>query len=716
MIVTEFQLERFLGGNPLRALDLGSALNVALVRSAAGRAQLLNVIPTALFGPADFFWHGDQEEFAHDIGGVVAIRSDRGVLRIHRDSQDGSCVVLGADGLKVDPSRLDELLEGMGVREYRDVFTFNLDRLRQLVGRGPQTIPRLVKMARMLKGFAPTPSEPRVAGACDVPPLDLSGTTEALDALQALLKQQAEVAGSVSADNSRPAVIQDRERLTRELKKVDASLADLQSKIEFVEKEIDETQCAMALHRGRARHAVISRELAELADGPTSQAITDINEGSIERLDLKIAECKQQLRQLTDERDELARQGKQLSRDDRAARLVMQIESTLIHEKSAIKDAEATDRLKLKIEDLETRLEDERRLDSDALHQHSSSLAQETQAISRLEKLAERLREAERHQESAEHRLTQAESAALGSGFAHVGSPSESLRPEDSFALQEAEQRVLQLRENIDQDGQAGRLQEERRAAIDDLRYLHERQLLPLQTLITLGLAFVAGVVMVIYGVTQFHPYANWKLVGGGMLITGAVSLIKMLLDRDRTHVLDRARMRLAQIDDELAHAQGMDETDSSGWHAQLTEAENHLAELRARLSSLPAWETPSTAPGDVVPVDLAHSQLQEAQRRHRDAHQQWRELLLDLGISPTLTPALSSRSDGQTGHAERTADRIPGIAVADSTGGGSSRIGRSPGLADDGHWQIAATAQGPGPAVRRFAQRAIPHAARRLQ
>ena len=380
----------------------------------------------------------------------------------------------------------------------------------------------------------------------------------------------------------------------------------------------------------------------------TSQAITDINEGSIERLELKIAECKQQLKQLTEERDELARQGKQLSRDDRAAKAVTQIESMLTHEKSAIKDAEAIDRLKLKIEDLETRVEDERRLASEALQGHASGLAHDTQMMSRLESMAERLREAERQQESAEHRLTQAESAALGSGLAHVNHPSGSIRPEDSFALQEAEQRVLQLRERVDTHGEPARLHEERRAAIEDLRFLHERQLLPLQTLVVLGVAFVAGVVMVIYGVTQFQPYANWRLVGGGMLISAAVSLIKMILDRDRTNVLDRARLRLTQIDDDLARLQGIDAADSNSWHTQLEEAESHLAELRSRFSVLPAWESQHVAPTDAIPVDLARSQLQDAQRRQRDANQQWRDLLLELGLSPTLTPTLAREALAQ--------------------------------------------------------------------
>lgn len=648
MIVTEFQLERFLGGNPLRALDLGNALNVALVRTAAGRAQLLNAIPSALFGAAEFFWHGSSEPYADDIQGLIVVRSDRGVFRIHRDRAGGNCSIEGADGVPMDASYMDELLEGVRLREYRDVFTFNLDRLRRLAARSAASVPKLVKMARLLKRLSPSTDVGDAAALPVEPTVDVSGASEALDALQTLLQQQAEAVNAAPAEIDRPRIMQDRERLTRELKKVDASLADLQSKIEFASKEVDETQCAMMLHRARARHAVISRELAELADGPLAQAMTDINEASIERLELKIAECKQQLKQLTDERDELARQGKQLARDDRASRLVTQIESTLIHEKSAIKDAETIDRLKLKIEDLETRLEDERRAANEAVHAHSSSLTQDSNRITRLESLADRLREAERQQDLAEQRLTQAESAALGSGFAHMAQTSGAVHPEDSFALHEAEQRVLQLRDRVDTHGEPARLQDERRAAIEDLRYLHEQQLLPLQSLIMLGIAFVAGVVMVIYGVTQFKPYANWKLVGVGMLITGAVSLIKMMLDRDRSDVLDRARMRLTQIDDELAQLQGTESTDTSHWQKQLAEAEHQLAELRSRLSRVPVAEPERPVPRDLIPVDVARSQLQDAQRRHRELSQQWRDLLLEQGLHPTLTPALAREALAQ--------------------------------------------------------------------
>ncbi len=689
MIVTEFQLDRFHGGNPLRALDLGDGLNVALVRSAAGRAQLLNVIPTALCGPADFFWHGDQEEFAHDLSGIVVVRTDRGVFRIHRDSEDGVGVVHGADDTQYDAASLEELLDGVRMKEYRDVFTFNLDRLRRLVGRERGSAARLLKMARSLQRFArpslpeESPSSARLESA-----VDLSRATEALDALQAVLKQQASTVPAV-VEAARPRTTQDRERVTRDLKKIDVSIADLQTKIEFVQKEIDETQCAMALFRARGRHAAIARELAELADGVSPQAITDINEGSIERLDLKLAECKQQLKQLTDERDELARQGKQLSRDDRVGKFIASIESTLLHEKSSIKDAEAVDRLKLKIEDLETRLEDERRETNDSMQLKSSSLTNETRAASRLELLADRLREAERQQELTEQRLSQAESLALGSSFGQgVQAPSGG-RPEDSYALHDAEQRVLQLRDRLGRDDNFGQLHDERAAAVEDLRYLHDGQLLPFQTILVLGLPFVAGVAMVIYGVTQFQPHANWRLVSAGILTAGAVSLIKFMLDQDRSDVIHRARSRLARIDEELQLSQ----TDETGGtereflHAQLVDAENHLADLQSRMDQAVPWTPEVTAVRENVSLDTARAQLQDAQRKLRDINQQWRDVLIDLSLSPTLTPALAREAPGAAGPAEHTPIRFSIFSARNSIGGGSGRSRSANRLAIDRGW-----------------------------
>ena len=49
-IITEFQIDQFRGGNPLRILDLGNGLNVALRHSDDGRDQLLNIVPFTLYG------------------------------------------------------------------------------------------------------------------------------------------------------------------------------------------------------------------------------------------------------------------------------------------------------------------------------------------------------------------------------------------------------------------------------------------------------------------------------------------------------------------------------------------------------------------------------------------------------------------------------------------------------------------------------------------
>lgn len=553
MIVTEFQLQRFRGGNPLRVLDLGNGLNVALVRSIAGRAQLLNVIPTSFYGPAPFFWDGDHDETAMDISGQLVLRTDQGVFRIERDAVRDELYVQSPDGTEFDHRRLNDLLDGVHLEEYRDIFTFNLDRLKRLVGQGSDGIPKLVRMAQFLKGASPaTVTAGQTLTTQQTAVLDVSHSEGALRELYHMLKHEA----NATANGESERLPKDREKITRDLKKVDAAIGDAQAKIDHLEAEIKETQCALAINRGQARLAALDRELAELTDIDLPNTITDLTESSIERLDVKVTECKQQLKQLSAERDELMRQSKALTRDDRAAHLTTQIESVLLHEKSTVKEEETIERLKLKIEDLQSRNEGERLYTRDHSHDFTSSQAGDTRAIHRIEAFDQRMREAEREQEIAEQRLVHAESASLSVRAALSPEASAyatgTTRPEDAIALHEAERRVAQLRDRLGHDDRLQQLELERADVIAQIRELHRDQMMPFRTTMAMGVPFMIGVAMIIYGLTQYTPVANWRMVGLGFLITAATAIIKMVIDRDRNEVLEHARARLERVNHDL--------------------------------------------------------------------------------------------------------------------------------------------------------------------
>lgn len=662
MIVTEFQLDRFRGGNPLRVLDLGNGLNVALVRSAAGRAQLLNVIPTSFYGPAPFFWDGDDDASARDISGQLVLRTDQGVFRIHHDASRDERYVQSPDGTEFDASRLHDLLDGVHVKEYRDIFTFNLDRLQRLVGQGPQGIPKLVRMAQFLKSASQdTVTESETTTSQQTATVDLSSSEAALRELYQMLKREAHVTADHGPGERLP---KEREKITRDLKKVDATISDAQAKIDHLEAEINETQCALAINRGKARLAALDRELAELTDIAVPSSIADVTEGSIERLEVKIAECKQQLKQLSAERDELLRQSKTLSRDDRASQRTAQIESLLLHEKSSIKEEETIERLKLKIEDLQSRLEGERLHAHDRSHDFSASLAGDGRAIQRVEALDQRLGEAERAQEIAEQRLVLAENASLRVDSALPPEASAyaagTTRPEDAIALHEAEQRVTQLRERLGQDDHLQQLELERADMIARIRELYRDQMMPFRTIMAMGVPFMIGIAMIIYGLTQYTPTANWRMVMLGFLISAATAIIKMIIDRDRTEVLETSRGRLERINHDIESYRASDASQGATdvLREQLMAAEAELGELHARFAHAGATYEPSVAAvasGETIPVETARLQMEQAQRRLRELNAEWRDLLASLDLSPTLTPAHARQALADRAMTEQT-------------------------------------------------------------
>ncbi len=259
MIVTEFEFDRYLGGNPLRVLDLGDGLNVALADSEAGRSELLNLIPVTLYGPSRSFW-GAATGAEGSPRGAVTLRSDHGVFRIERRWGDEQPTIHAPDGRDYDPDYLPTLLDGVSLKKYRELFTFNLRRLQQLARKPSSSADKLVRMARFLKTASPDSAALPTAPPTTVAVQDLSGPTALVGQLAGLL--QAESARKLTQQDT--ISVADREKLTRELKKVDAAIADAQNKSTHLRKEIDETQCALALNRTQARLLRVDRDIADV--------------------------------------------------------------------------------------------------------------------------------------------------------------------------------------------------------------------------------------------------------------------------------------------------------------------------------------------------------------------------------------------------------------------------------------------------------------------
>ncbi len=644
-IITEFQFDQFGSGNPLRVLDLGNGLNVALAHSERGQVQLLNVIPFTLYGR--FVVPNAMSTATQDSSSAVLLRTDNGVFTVQRSWSDGNVRVLAADGSEFGKKKMRSLLDDIGYKKYRSIFTFSLRRLAQF-STGEEN-DYLVRMADYLRRKSPAIPIPMPAPVTAIP--ELRNVYTGLGELTALIQKEVN-----APENGQKEEPRDRAKLNRDLKKVEATLTDGRAKVEHLESELDETRAALSLNRAQANLAQIDHELSRLQSRPDQEHSEVGTRNSLDRLVGKIDDCKLQLQELKEEYNEIRRQTRDASNGRRGTKSIAQIEAMLLHEKSLIKEEEAVEQLKLQLQDTESRLEHERsHVASDA---NELSHMNDSQARARLDGLAERLRDAERELEVAEQLRVRAQTIPLTA--TGIGLPSVGSHPEDAVAMHEAEQNVLRLRERLGMDDQLGQLEAERADLMLQLRRLYRDQLLPFPIVMALGVPFMIGVGMVIYGLFMNNGQTNWQFVLFGLAISLFTSLIKMSMDRGSSEMLDAARNNMLRIDHQIEQFAGTRDGETTGAiQNELEMAERHLAELQTRFTPAATVQHASYEYGEAPSIETAQLQLNNAHQRVRDLQHDWQELLTQLGLPTSLTPSAAR---------EAIADRA--ILAARSHGG----------------------------------------------
>ena len=131
------------------------------------------------------------------------------------------------------------------------------------------------------------------------------------------------------------------------------------------------------------------------------------------------------------------------------------------------------------------------------------------------------------------------------------------------------------------------------------IRRLYHGQLLPFQMMLIMGIPFMIGVAMIIYGLTQYEPTANWRLVTIGFMVAMATAAFKLMLDRDSVAVLQRVRDRLVRINQELDGYRNGESahTANDALRNELAHAERDLIELQNRITSDPSYEATHLRP-----------------------------------------------------------------------------------------------------------------------
>lgn len=662
VIITEFQLDEFHGGNPLRVLDLGNGLNVALVRDEAGRMQLLQLVPWVLYGPGDYF--ASSEEFtAPGNRGALTVRTDHGVFSIDRpwfsdadaDGDEGLPTLTGSDGERFESDYLANILEGLPGPNYREVFTFDLARLSHFA-RGGEGASQLISLANYLKDKSPRSA---VTSPVAAPPPDLTNITSRLGELTSLVHSSAEIAHGADGRGTNGTRGQNgrrsgsREKLRQQLKKLEGDISASRAKWNQLQKEVDEIQCVSVMARLQTQLRRVKRDLKEARADKTARKFA-VNEEAAARLEDKLDSIRSELKEHKSEAEDLKRQGRELGDLGRTQRLVPQIDALLIQEKSLVKEEAACDQLEDKIRDLEMQIESER-LRPAAQQPIVASLSSNPADVTsnaRLDQISERLRESQRELDIAEDRYQRAQQANHLAENRLRQSTSLTQHPEDAVAIHEAQNRVIGLKEILGLDNQLLRLEEDREDLQLAVNRLYAGQMMPFRMTMALGIPFMIGVAMIIWGLVMTPPVTNWRLVVLGFMAALITSMIKISMDQGTRDSLQAARSDLSRVNyqiDEIFSSRDESAVSGVSVQRQLEEAERDLARLQQRFASRDPEPQPLSVGADPG-IESARMQWELAQQRQVDLAGQWRELMIELGLSPNfdLTQAresLKSRS-----------------------------------------------------------------------
>ncbi len=512
--------------------------------------------------------------------------------------------------------------------------------MARMVRGDDRSIAKLTRLAKYLQRKSPH-SSPRTTETNWVQ--DFRGVHQRLGELTQLVTSTSESNGDASQPDS-PRV--NRDQIKRQLRKLDDEITTAQAKQKHLQEEMDEVQSALTVNRVQLRLHEIERELADVRPAKQRSA-AQVNEDAAARLDDKIAAAKSELQELRAEADELKQQGRELGNLSQVAALVPQIEALLLQEKTVVKEEATVEQLESKTQELQSRLEAERvqLLSRPAEPDRPTNGIHDAKLATRIDILSQRLAEAERELQFSEDRFERAQAAVQLHPGNFARASAIAAHPDDAVALHEAEQRVNYLSELLELDDQLVGLEQDRDDLDLQVRRLYARQLMPFRMTIALGVPFMIGIGMIIYGLVMSAGVTNWRLVLLGFTATIASSMVKITIDRSTSDLLQSTRRRLSRINfqiDEINSAREESATSGISLARQLEDAQREVSRLQASFAARADefdFETTPRAQG-TPSVETARIQLNDARRRHQELNQQWRELMLEMGWSANLTPA----------------------------------------------------------------------------
>ncbi len=637
VIVTEFQIDAFCGTGPLRFVDLGSGLNVVLARTDAAARELLHVIPGTLFGDGRYFTLASSLALSETLRTSLMVRTEDGVFRIERrwDDPQRSLRVTCSDHSELEIGVWRQRFGQMAPEDYAREFTWGAARLERLARNPGRALANLSQFSRrLLDKTAPLSEAVEATAPHSIhDPRRWERIKALLTEVQTLVQAQALSAESArGTDHDSQAA--ERDRVSVQLRKADAAQRQLRDQWKQGELEWEQIQAFLAVSGLREQIAEAGKAL-EALDREDARSDLEIDHpASWDRLNEKLTNAQEDIRQIQQERRETQAQLQELAKYQKTDQLRPSLESLLSQEKLLLKEEDALEQLRSRIEDLQDRAHTQR-LEAVVRPVAANDLAIAPQTLARLDTLSERMRDTEREVEIADQRLGRAEALAV----AATPPKATAAAPVDSLAIHEAETRVAKLRDQLGWKDEQTQLLRKRNDLEEETRHLYASQMLPMGAMLLFGLPFAVGVAMILHALMMRGTNLAWPQVLWGFLLAIASVVIKMIRDHDRSELLIATRRKLSRVNELLEQGGGGSRAEDAALSAQLRAAEQDLEELHRQFAE-PTRDKESASASSSSNLEGARRAAKEVKDRLRELHQHWRELLKDLNLPATLSPA----------------------------------------------------------------------------
>ena len=639
MRITGLEVEGYGVWSGLKLDGLSEGLNVLFGPNEAGKTTLMQFLRSVFYG-----FSPERRRYLPPLrgsraGGAVEVVAEAGRFRISRydnPEEPGGPDLLtlaAADGTRQGEHFLKTLLGNIDEKTFNNVFAVGLRQLQELAALSDTEAASLlynlsigldrVSLVDVMRELAKSRNRILDAegGACQVN--ELLAERERL---------QAEVERAAASARRYT-------RLAAEQDSLDREVLRLQEEAEALAQQLRVLDLAAGLRDRWQRREALRGELSAL--GPTAGPSEKILE-RLEAVRLRLQSHQRRLDACKAQRGQLGREAADLKINGALWRLGPRIEG-LQEQQQWISSLESRiEQLELEILELESQWEGHCQRLGLGGAKAPALPAVSPSALAALRQPARALR----------RRLARFDKARQEAASARQASQSlaerikAALDARGETALSEAVDRrgslVAQLRRRAQLDQRLEKMDQYRVQLEDQCRYLLDRQLMPIWTVLALGAVFVVGVVLLMAGL--FMPKSitgslGWLMALIGLAGTGGAAVLRLAMERSNARRLEACQKQINML--QLQAKQAREERDALD--KQLSGEGPVAARLKAAEEELAGLEElvplDSQRQAALTQAELAERRAAEAERELEAARRRWAAALAAAGLPQDLEP-----------------------------------------------------------------------------